>query len=721
MAAPGLMATPSPGPHSRTASGGGGRELFFDVGSDVGGTFTDLWVRDSDGATTVVKSPTTADLVGGVVTALRCAAEAYGLEVVEFCRRVRRFGHGTTVGLNALLTGRAGRTAVITTLGFADTLEIGRMKRQFSGLSDADVSDYMKRSRTPPIVPRRLVLEVPERVDRTGAVLAPLHEDDARSVVEAALDDDVQAVAICTLWSSANPSHENRLRRLVHEARPSLPVSVSHEVAPSVGEYARMSTTAANAALKPVMSSYLTRLRTTLGELGVDVPVLMMSGAGGVVPAEHLAEVPVAALLSGPAAGVVACQQLGRLMGVDRILTTDIGGTSFDVGLVVNGAPLMASDFSFGGVDIRMPCVDVRSIGAGGGSIASVAFGGLTVGPHSAGADPGPACYGRGGRLATATDADIVLGLLADGDHIGGTVILDRAAAEHAISRDVAKPLGIGVERAAWGIRHVLDNRMADLLRQVTIERGHDPRSFTMFAGGGSGPSHGWALARELGLTELVVPATATVQSAFGAGTSDIMVTSERPVHLRLRPDAELDAAQAEQLRRAIADTAAEVIQAPLGGMAAGDPLLLQTVAVRYLGQSHHLHVPVAAEASTTGSLHEGIERFESAYEALFGRGAGYRTAGFEVVAVRALATRALSEAISRPTGGPIRRVGLRSVWFDDPDHPVQAHVYAAEFPAPGQRVSGPCLITYPGQTAVVPPGATAESDAFGNLIVRLG
>jgi N-methylhydantoinase A len=695
------------------------RGLSFEVGSDVGGTFTDLWVRGSDGTTKVLKSPTTGDIVGGVINALHLAAEAYGLEPREFCRRVRRFGHGTTVGLNALLTGRAGRTAVITTQGFADTLEIGRMKRQFTGLNETEVSDYLKRNRIAAIVPRRLVKEVVERIDRTGSVLTPLDVTDAAEVVALLVQDDIEAVAICTLWATENASHELRLRELVLDAAPSLSVSVSHEIAPSVGEYARMSTTAANAALKPVTSGYATRLQDALSELGLGVPVLMMTGTGGVVPAPYLAELPVTALLSGPAAGVVACQELGRLMGRDRILTTDIGGTSFDVGLIVDGAPLMAAEFSFGGVDMRVPCIDVRSIGAGGGSIASVRFGELSVGPQSAGAEPGPACYGRGGSLPTGTDADLVLGVLAADDFVAGGLSLDPDAAERAILEHVADPLGLDLVEAAWGIRQVLDSRMADLLRQVTVERGHDPRTFTFFANGGSGPSHGWVLSRELGMSEFVIPATATVQSAFGSGTSDIKVTSERAIHLRLPSDGHLAETQVLELKRAFAATTDAAVNAELGDTAAAAPTLLHTVALRYRGQSHHLDIPIGPDLLSPSGFRDVIVRFELEYEKLFGRGAGFRPAGFEVLGTRAVATRALLRNVGAPNGQQFTRIGTRDVWFDDPSAPTRTAVYRVEFPASGQTLTGPCLIKYPGQTAVVPPGSTADTDVLGNLIVR--
>jgi N-methylhydantoinase A len=693
-------------------------QLSFEVGSDVGGTFTDLWVRASDGRTKVVKSPTTPDIVGGVVDALRLAAAAFELAVEDFCARVTRFGHGTTVGLNALLTGATRKTAVITTQGFADTLEIGRMKRQFTGLNETEVSDYLKRDRTPPIVGRRFVVEVPERIDRTGKVVAELDERATRDAVASLLNDEVEAVAVCTLWATENPVHEIRIGELLAAARPAPAVSLSHRVSPTVGEYARMSTTAANAALKPVIGEYATRLDRALRGLGLDVPVLMMTGTGGVVPDDYVAELPVAALLSGPAAGVIACRELGRRMGRDRLLTTDIGGTSFDVGLVVDGHPLMASEFSFGGVDIRVPCIDVRSIGAGGGSIARVEFGELAVGPQSAGSDPGPACYGRGGTLPTGTDADLVLGVLSPDDFVAGGLALDREAARRAIFEHVAEPLGLDVVQAAWGIRQVLDNRMADLLRQVTIERGHDPRTFTMFANGGAGPSHGWVLSRELGMTEFVVPSTATVQSAFGSGTSDVRVTAERALHVRLPATAEVTQADLDELSAARDSTADEATNAPLGRTAAGPPVLQHHVAVRYRGQSQHLDVPFAAEDVDAERFHGVIEQFEQEYERLFGKGAGFRLAGFEILAVRTIATRPLVRDLPAVAGDPLRPVGVRDVWFDDPRAPAETQVYAVEHPAADQVAEGPCLITYPGQTAVVPPGSTARTDDLGNLIV---
>lgn len=415
--------------------------MKFSVGTDVGGTFTDLWVMADDGRMRVFKAPTTADIISGVIDTIRLAADSFATSPEEFCRGVERFGHGTTVGLNALLTGRVGKTAIITTAGFGDTLEIGRLKRQYMGLAEGEVSDYYRRGQWPPLVPRKLVREIPGRINRAGEELQPLDEEKACEVVRSIAEGSVEAVAICTLWATENPAHENRLRELVLEAMPDVAVSVSHEVSPTVGEYGRMATTAANASLQPVATAYLDRLEATLKEHGVSAPALIMTGAGGVLPTDYLTGQPVATLMSGPVAGVAGCADLGRRIGRKKLLTVDIGGTSFDVGLIVDGEPLMSPQMSFGGADIKIPCVDVRSIGAGGGSIASVHQGTLSVGPQSAGADPGPACYGRGGTEPTATDADVILGVLDPETFVGGRMNLDVEAAERAIHDKVAKPL----------------------------------------------------------------------------------------------------------------------------------------------------------------------------------------------------------------------------------------------------------------------------------------
>jgi N-methylhydantoinase A len=686
------------------------------IGTDVGGTFTDLWVADDSGRSQVFKSPTTPDVIGGVIGAARLAADAYGLPFERFCAAIEKFGHGTTVGLNALLTGRAARTAIVTTLGFGDTLEIGRVRRQTSGLSENEVTDFFKHDRFKPLVPRELVVEVSERIDVKGTVLIPIDEAEARAALRSLAGKGVEAIAVCTLWSTLNPVHELRLRELVKEELGELFVSLSHQISPVVGEYGRMSTTAANAALGPIAGRYLLKLEETLKGHGMRVPILMMTNSGGVLPTAVLNDRPAYSLFSGPAAGVIGSLALSEKLEAPNVLTTDIGGTSFDVGVIVAGKPIRRSEISVAGADIRLPSIDVASIGAGGGSIASVEFGDLTVGPQSAGANPGPACYGRGGTRATATDADLVLGVL-DPDHfLGGHMRLDLKAAREAIERDVARPLEMSIEEAAWGIREILDNRMADLLRRVTIERGHDPGEFTLLANGGAGPSHAWVLARELGLSRFVVPAAATGQSAYGCANSDLGLADDRPVYLRVKPGGEPAAEQLARIDEAVCDSRSAVTAGLRAAGAQGEIAVEQSAAVRYRGQTNTLDIEIGGAGFDRAGYDTLVATFERRYESLFGRGSSFTQAGFEVLAIRTIGHGILKPPKVETRGDRLVPTGARKVIFDDPARPVEARIYRIAFPRAHEEARGPCIIEYPGQSVVVPPGAVARADALGNL-----
>ena len=696
-----------------------GRDLGFFIGTDVGGTFTDLWVSASDGDTRVFKTPTTQDVLGGVIDAMRIAAASYRLTLHRFCERIERFGHGTTVGLNALLTGTAAKTAVLTTRGFGDTLEIGRLRRQTSGLNETEYTDAYLRDRFSPLVPRSLVVEIDERIDVSGAVITPLDEQQARSELRKLGSQGVESIAVCTLWSTHNPVHEKRLRDLAREELPEAFISCSHEISPAVGEYARMSTTAANAALGPLAGRYLARLESTLREAGMRVPVLMMTCAGGVLPTAVLTDRPAFALFSGPAGGVMGSLAIGAQIGIENILTTDIGGTSFDVGVVVGGKPIMRSQIALAGADIRVHSIDVDSIGAGGGSIALVQFGELRVGPGSAGANPGPACYGRGGLLPTATDADLLLGVLDPDNFLGGRMKLDVDAARRAVHDHVAKPLGMSVTEAAWGIREVLDSRMADLLRRMSIERGYDPRDFELFANGGAGPSHAWVLSAELGLDGFIVPAAATAVSAFGTGNSDLGFTTESPAFVRVRPGSVPAAEQLAAVSASIQSTVADVRRNLDLAAATGATRIERLISMRFRGQTHHLDIPLERDDFDIDSFHGVVARFEKDYETLFGRGAAFSKAGYEIVSVRAVGTGALPPPAQATKGEPLAFAKMRQVVFRDPKSPVDTAIYLTTFPADGASVAGPAIIEFPGQSVVVPPGARATADGRGNLHVR--
>lgn len=688
------------------------------IGTDVGGTFTDLWLADDSGESKVFKSPTTKDVISGVLEAVKLASKSYGLELNEFCPRIEKFGHGTTVGLNALLTGRAARTAIITTLGFGDTLEIGRIRRQTSGLSESEVTDFYLHNRFAPLVERGLVVEVRERIDTKGNVRTALDVDDARKSIRALKDAKIEAVAICTLWATVNPVHEKRLLEIVTEELGDVFISLSHEISPVVGEYGRMSTTAANASLGPIAGRYLSKLENSLRELGMKVPILMMTNAGGVLPTSILNSRPAYSLFSGPAAGVMGSLILSEKLNALNVLTTDIGGTSFDVGVIIDGKPIRRSEIALAGADIRVPSIDVASIGAGGGSIASVQFGDLSVGPQSAGAFPGPACYGRGGMEPTATDADLVLGVLDPENFIGGQMKLDVAAARNAIERRIAKPLGVSVEEAAWGIREILDNKMADLLRRVTIERGFNPSDFVLLANGGAGPSHAWVLARELGLKGFIVPAAATGQSAYGCANSDLGFTKEQPVYVRSKPGSDPDDADLRKVNDATKQGRSDVYAELEAAGATGEIKIEQTASIRYRGQTNTLDVSIPSGDFDLKAFKKAIENYERKYEGLFGRGASYSKAGFEILAVQTIGKGRLKPTSAGEFGEKLVVVGNRKIIFDDPRQPLDAAIYRVTFPKSGEQVSGPCVIEYPGQSVVVPPNSTARSDAFGNLFV---
>jgi N-methylhydantoinase A len=695
--------------------------VAYFVGTDVGGTFTDLWVSESSGQTRVFKTPTTKDVLSGVIDAVGIAADAFGQSFNDFCAGIERFGHGTTVGLNALLTGQAAKTAILTTRGFGDTLEIGRLKRQSTGLNETEVIDSYLRNRFPPLVRRRRIVEIDERIDANGNIIRPLDEGQARRAIRALKADDIEAVAVCTLFATVNPVHEKRLQEILREELPGVFVSVSHDISPNVGEYARMSTTAANAALGPLAGRYLTKLEDTLRQAGMRVPVLMMTCAGGVLPTRVLNDRPAFALFSGPAAGVMGSKTTGEQINLRNVLTTDIGGTSFDVGVIVDGRPIMRSEISVGGADIRVHSIDVDSIGAGGGSIAAVSqTGELQVGPRSAGSTPGPVCYGRGGTEPTATDADLVLGVLDPDNFLGGRMKLDIDASRRAIEDKIARPLGIGVMEAAWGIRKILDSKMADLLRRMTLERGYDPRDFTLFANGGAGPSHAWVLSAELGLDRFVVPATATAQSALGTGTSDLGFTTERPAYTRIQPGRMPTAAELDRINAGLAECVDDV-KANLALASARTGIGIERfVAIRFRGQTHHLDVPVDDRPFDVEAFKRTTSAFERQYETLFGHGASYSGAGYEILSVRVTGTGALPPPVLTTVGDDLAPVKSRKVVFDDPSKAVETTIYRTTFPKSGARVSGPCIIEFPGQSVVVPPGAQADADQFGNLHVRL-
>ena len=475
------------------------------LGIDIGGTFTDLVLMDDDGNISTSKAPTTpGELEKGVFDAVAVVADAQGLTPEALLGRVAAFGHGTTQATNALIERTGAVTGLITTRGFGDTLALQRLMGFTAGVPVEHLGWYSRRRYPDPIVPRRLVREVRERVDQAGRVLVALDEDGTRIAVRELLERGVLTFAVTLLWSFRNPAHERRIGEIIREMAPGAYVSLSCEVSPIIGEYERTATTVLNSYLAPKVADYLDRIENLLRDRGFRGKFNVLNSAGGVIPAREAARKPVLLVASGPAGGVMGSLQLAQEIGHHNVITTDMGGTSFDVALVVDGKPLVSGTHEAGGFHLNTPIIDIRAIGAGGGSIARVEANLLRVGPDSAGAVPGPVCYGRGGRLATVTDADLVLGILSPDNFLGGRMKLDRAAATEAIRAQIAEPLGMSVEAAAAGIRRVVDGHMADTLREVTIGRGHDPRDFVLLAYGGAGPAHCAGYGTELGVPRIL-------------------------------------------------------------------------------------------------------------------------------------------------------------------------------------------------------------------------
>ena len=479
---------------------------------------------------------------------LREAAGDAGLELDAFLREVERIAHGTTAATNAFIERRGAKVALLTTRGFEDTIFMQRMLGMTAGLTPSELTDYSLRRVPEPLAPRRLVLGIRERVDWSGAEIGRLREDDVRAAAATLREEGVEAVAVSYLWSFKNPEHERRTGEILAEELPGVYVTLSSTLVPRLGEYERTATTLVNAYLGPRIAAYTATLEERLG-----ARVFLLDSSGGVMTPEQAGRAPVRLLLSGPSGGVTASRELGALLGHENVITFDMGGTSTDVGLIVGGEALQRHETEAEKYHLLLPMVDVRAIGAGGGSVARVEEGGyLRVGPESAGADPGPACYGRGGTRPTVTDADLVLGILDPDNFLGGRIRLDVEAAREALRREVAEPLGLSVEEAAAGVKRIVDTRMADLLRTVTIERGYDPREFVLHAFGGAGATHAPAFALEV-VDTVLVPASQSVHSALGAASSDVSITAELAVPMRLSRDggaADADPERVEQVFR---------------------------------------------------------------------------------------------------------------------------------------------------------------------------
>ena len=674
------------------------------LGIDIGGTFTDILAVHGDGRTSCVKVPSTPENYGNAIReGLRFLIDSGEIETSD----IEELIHGTTVAANAILCGSVARTGLITTKGFRDVLEIGRLRTPRL---------YDLGWKKPPIlVPRYLRFEVTERVRFDGTIAAPLDEDGLQTVIDLLVDENIESIAVCLLNAYVNPVHEKRIGEILRSHGP-WDVTLSHEVLPEIKEFERTSTTVINACVIPVVRTYLETFDRTIRELGLESPFWIMQSGGGITDVETASRFPVRIIESGPAAGVVAAAETGKHSGYPNVIAFDMGGTTAKASLVENGIVPRATDFEIGGgislagrlmggggYPVRTPCVDLAEIGAGGGSLLRVDEGGvLQVGPESAGADPGPVSYRKGGQEPTLTDANLVLGYLNPDGLAGGTLPLDRDIALDAIGR-LSTRLGLSVEEAALGAHRIGVARMVRAVRAVSSERGRDPRNYVLFASGGSGPLHAVSMADELGIPIVVVPPAPGLFSTFGLLAAPLQFDA---VKSSLTPLSDMTV---DQLTEDFAGLDEEALSR------LPDAELLRTADLRYVGQSHELSVPVPAGPWEASELVNLGEKFEQRHEQVY----GHRSEGdpIEIVAFRIQATipssyprvrvdESASEQVERPA-----YFGSDLGWIDT------AVLRRAEVRR--EAMAGPMIVEDYDATTLVPPGASCRLDGFGNILIE--
>jgi len=693
-------------------------------GVDIGGTFTDCVVVDESGLVVTTKAPSTPhDFSLGMMAALEESALKLGLSLPVLARSIARLCHGTTVGTNAIIQHRGARVGLITTRGHNDVIHMMRGSRGITGRDIRRVVHFPESRKPDPIVPKRLIEGVSERVDCFGNVIVALNEEEVEAAVRRLLERGVDAIAVCFLWSFKYPHHEARVKEIVQARAPDVFVTCSHELTPKWGEYERTTAVALNAYIGPVTSGYVRAIDRTLAALGYAHPLQMTQCGGGTISAARAAEAPLLTLDSGPVSGVTASKYLGDLMGYANVITTDMGGTSFDVGVIHDGVPAFSYLSLVNQYEYFLPKVDIQTIGSGGGSLAWVdeVTGTLRVGPQSAGAVPGPVCYGKGGEVPTVTDADLVIGYLNPGNFAGGTITLDRAKAAQAI-QTLADRLGMGLYECAAGIATIAEFQMADLIRKVTIEKGFDPREFVLFAFGGAGPTHAGVFARELDVQKVVVPQkeTAAVWCAFGAAAADVLHVHEQ-VDIMASPfdlghvNARLAALAGQGRQRLLRE-----------GVEPDRHELRFSLDVRHRGQINEVEVGIARGTLGGEDLDALRGDFFTRYELLYGRGSSFPGARLEIVTFRCRATAVTPKPQLRPAAtledgvAAGARTGSRAVWWAERKECVDTPVYDGQALRPGNRITGPAVIETPDTTVVVHPGQSMRVDRFGNFEIAL-
>jgi N-methylhydantoinase A len=694
--------------------------MSFVIGVDTGGTFTDAFAADENGRIASAKSSSTPpNFALGFLAAVDELASSMSMSTRELLEQTRYIVHGTTSTLNSLVTGDVAQVGFLTTRGHADSISIMNVEGRYAGLGNDEIQDMSATNKPAPLVPRHRVREIDERIDYKGAEIVALDEEGVRREVRALIADGVEAVAVSLLWSFREPAHERRIREIIHEEAPDLYVALSSDVSPRIREYPRSVTTIMNTQVGPRLRAYLAPLEEELRNRGFGGALLVMQGSGGAVSAANAPANAISTIGSVLTGGIVGCQELARSLEHDNIISTDMGGTTFLVGLVLDGEAVTTTSTTLNQYTISTPMVDVHTIGAGGGAIAWIDQGGnLKVGPRSAGAAPGPACYGDGGTEPTVTDADLVLGIVNPDYFLGGRKSLSRERAEQAIRTHIAEPLGLTVDEAAAAIYAIQNAQTTDLVRKVVVDSGQDPRDFVLYAFGGAGPMHCASYSADLGVKEVVVPlgSTAAVFSAYGLAASDIVLTAEhsQPENMPVPP---------EQVNATFA-----ALEDRLQGLLAAQELDFSRVAIereadlRYTMQLAEVSAPVAGGTLSDEDVSLVTKAFEERYEQRFGKGSGFPDAGIQLITYRA---RAIGQLPIRPqlppveagSGSPQPR-GHRQVFLDIRRRWEETPIYNYLDLGAGDAFDGPAVVEAPTTTVAVPAGCHARVDHLGNLSI---
>ncbi|HZN28565.1 MAG TPA: hydantoinase/oxoprolinase family protein [Xanthobacteraceae bacterium] len=682
----------------------------FRVTVDTGGTFSDfVYLNEETGAVTIAKLPSTPDDPSRAILSGLEALLAEGVAAAD----IGYFCHGTTVGTNALLEGKGVRTGLLVTEGFRGIYPVGEQARPY-GTAIFDVM-YDKPEL---LVPPSQTGEVKERVDFRGNVLRPLDEAALRDTVRELKAHDLESIAVCLLFSFLHPQHERRVREIVREEMPDCSISLSSEVLPQIREYYRLSTTVINAYLAPILARYIARLERRLAEAGVVTrQTYVMQSNGGTATFAAAPRRAVATVLSGPAGGVTAGAAACRSTGFDNVITFDMGGTSCDVALIKAGEPLMASRGQIDGRDLAVPMLDINTVSAGGGTIAAIdRFGALRVGPQSAGAAPGPACYGRGGDNPTITDCNLVLGYLGEDNFLGGTMRLHAAKARDVITAKIAQPLAVDISAAAEGIIRIIDVKMAEAIKAISTMRGHDLRDFMLLAFGGAGPLHAGRLARDLGMAGVIVPLYPGVFSAMGLLMSDVR---HDYVQSKLTPLADITA---EAVNAMFAQLTAQAAEELRGDGFAGDRIRIErALDMRYAGQGYEIAIPCPAQPLAADGLTALRTSFDAQHKAMFGHMAPEEPAeivSYRVRGIGLLPPVAMPRFKRAGTALAGARRETRRVRFDGSER--DCPVYQRERIDVGLDIAGPAILDQLDCTTVICPGQVARVDEWKNLILTM-